>query len=193
MMDIVFVTNNQNKLTEIKNLVSSDYNILSLNDINFKDEIEETESTLKGNALLKAKHIHSKYGLNCFADDTGLEIDALNGKPGVYSARYAGPKCNACDNMNKVLFELKNIENRNAKFRTVISLILNSKQYFFEGECEGKILYNPTGKNGFGYDPIFSPKDSNLSFAQMDIKNKNQISHRAIAVKKLISFLSKIK
>lgn len=192
-MDIVFVTNNSNKLSEIKNLVSSNYNILSLKDINFNEEIEETAITLKGNALIKAQHIHSKYGLNCFADDTGLEIDALNGKPGVYSARYAGPKCNASDNMNKVLFELKNIENRNAKFRTVISLILNNKEYFFEGECEGRILYNPTGKNGFGYDPIFSPKDSNLSFAQMDTKNKNQISHRAIAVKKLISFLSKIK
>ena len=190
MMDIVFVTNNQNKLTEIKNLVSSDYNILSLNDINFKDEIEETAITLEGNALIKAKHIHSRYGLNCFADDTGLEIDYLNGAPGVFSARYAGPECLAKDNIDKVLLKLKGVQNRQAKFRTVIALILENKEYTFEGECIGNISLKQKGKNGFGYDPIFIPKNFNLSFAQMTQAAKNKISHRANAVKKLVDFLS---
>ena len=190
MMDIVFVTNNQNKLTEIKNLVSSDYNILSLNDINFKDEIEETAITLEGNALIKAKHIHSRYGLNCFADDTGLEIDYLNGAPGVFSARYAGPECLAKDNIDKVLSKLKGVQNRQAKFRTVIALILDNNEYTFEGECMGDISLKEKGKNGFGYDPIFIPKNFNLSFAQMTQAAKNKISHRANAVKKLVDFLS---
>tara|TARA_X000000368_G_scaffold400862_1_gene373146 strand:- start:148 stop:729 length:582 start_codon:yes stop_codon:yes gene_type:complete len=190
MMDIVFVTNNQNKLTEIKNLVSSDYNILSLNDINFKDEIEETAITLEGNALIKAKHIHSRYGLNCFADDTGLEIDYLNGAPGVFSARYAGPECLAKDNIDKVLSKLKGVQNRQAKFRTVIALILDNNEYTFEGDCIGNISLKEKGKNGFGYDPIFIPKNFNLSFAQMTQAAKNKISHRANAVKKLVDFLS---
>ena len=190
MMDIVFVTNNQNKLTEIKNLVSSDYNILSLNDINFKDEIEETAITLEGNALIKAKHIHSRYGLNCFADDTGLEIDYLNGAPGVFSARYAGPECLAKDNIDKVLLKLKGVQNRQAKFRTVIALIYDNKEYTFEGDCIGNISLKQKGKNGFGYDPIFIPKNFNLSFAQMTQAAKNKISHRANAVKKLVDFLS---
>ena len=190
MMDIVFVTNNQNKLTEIKNLVSSDYNILSLNDINFKDEIEETAITLEGNALIKAKHIHSRYGLNCFADDTGLEIDYLNGAPGVFSARYAGPECLAKDNIDKVLSKLKGVQNRQAKFRTVIALILDNNEYTFEGDCIGNISLKEKGKNGFGYDPIFIPKNFNLSFSQMTQAAKNKISHRANAVKKLVDFLS---
>lgn len=190
-MNIVFVTNNQNKLVEIKNLVSSNYNILSLKDIGFHNDIEETENTLEGNAMLKAKCIHSRFGLDCFADDTGLEIDVLDGKPGVYSARYAGPQCNAKDNIDKVLSELKNFENRSAKFITVIALILNGKQFFFKGECKGYITKIPKGKDGFGYDPIFQPLKSKLTFAEMNQSAKGKISHRGIAVKKLIDFLNK--
>ncbi len=192
-MDIVFVTNNINKLFEIKNLVSSHYNVLSLRDINFNDEIEETEITLKGNALLKARHIYHHQNCNCFADDTGLVIDALDGRPGVYSARYAGPKCNATDNIKKVLSELDQIENRKAKFVTIIALILNGKEYFFEGKCEGVITKEPSGKEGFGYDAIFRPLNSNLTFAEMNQIDKGKISHRGIAVRKLIAFLKKQK
>ena len=190
-MNIVFVTNNQNKLSEIKNLVSSNYNILSLKDIDFHNDIDETENTLEGNAMLKAKYIHSRFGLDCFADDTGLEIDVLDGKPGVYSARYAGPQCNAKDNIDKVLSELKNFENRSAKFITVIALILNGKQFLFKGECKGYITKIPRGKDGFGYDPIFQPLKSKLTFAEMNQSEKGKISHRGIAVKKLIDFLNK--
>ena len=190
-MNIVFVTNNQNKLSEIKNLVSSNYNILSLKDIDFHNDIDETENTLEGNAMLKAKCIHSRFGLDCFADDTVLEIDVLDGKPGVYSARYAGPQCNAKDNIDKVLSELKNLENRSAKFITVIALILNGKQFFFKGECKGYITKIPRGKDGFGYDPIFQPLKSKLTFAEMNQSEKGKISHRGIAVKKLIDFLNK--
>ena len=190
-MDLVFVTNNQNKLSEIKNLISSNYNVLSLKEIDFCDEIEETEKTLKGNALLKAKHIHSRFGYNCFADDTGLEIDYLNGAPGVISARYAGPKSLAKDNINKVLLELKNVENRKARFVTVIALILNGEEYFFRGECLGKITKKVYGQDGFGYDPIFMPNGSNQTFAQISQQKKGEISHRGIAVRNLISFLEK--
>ena len=190
-MNIVFVTNNQNKLSEIKNLVSSNYNILSLKDIDFHNDIDETENTLEGNAMLKAKCIHSRFGLDCFADDTGLEIDVLDGRPGVYSARYAGPQCNAKDNIDKVLSELKNFENRNAKFITVIALILNGKQFFFKGVCKGYITKIPRGKDGFGYDPIFQPFKSKLTFAEMNQSEKGKISHRGIAVKKLIDYLNK--
>ena len=190
-MNIVFVTNNQNKLSEINNLVSSNYNILSLKDIDFHNDIDETENTLEGNAMLKAKCIHSRFGLDCFADDTGLEIDVLDGRPGVYSARYAGPQCNAKDNIDKVLSELKYFENRSAKFITVIALILNGKQFFFKGECKGYITKIPRGKDGFGYDPIFQPLKSKLTFAEMNQSEKGKISHRGIAVKKLIDFLNK--
>ena len=188
-MDLVFVTNNQNKLSEIKNLISSNYNVLSLKEIDFSEEIEETEKTLKGNALLKAKHIHSRFGYNCFADDTGLEIDYLNGAPGVISARYAGPKSLAKDNINKVLLELKNVENRKARFVTVIALILNGEEYFFRGECLGKITKKVYGQDGFGYDSIFKPNGSNQTFAQISQQKKGEISHRGIAVRNLISFL----
>ena len=190
-MDIVFVTNNLNKLSEIKNLVSSQYKVLSLKDIGFHEEIEETEITLEGNASLKARHIYNKYKCNCFADDTGLEIDALNGKPGVYSARYAGPACNATDNINKVLRDLDNTENRQAMFVTVIALIIEGKEYIFKGQCEGTITKKFYGNEGFGYDPIFLPVDSKLTFAEMNQIDKGKISHRGIAVRKLISFLEK--
>ena len=189
-MDIVFVTNNMNKLSEIKSLISSNYNLMSLEDINFNDEIMETESTLEGNALLKARYIFSKYKLNCFADDTGLEVDFLDGAPGVYSARYAGPNCLAKDNIEKVLNELKDANNRNAKFITVIALIIEGEEFVFKGECRGVLIKKPIGSDGFGYDPIFLPNGSNLTFAQMDKDEKGKISHRGLAVKKLLEFLS---
>ena len=189
-MDIVFVTNNMNKLSEIRSLISSNYNLMSLEEINFNDEIKETESTLEGNALLKARHIFSKYKLNCFADDTGLEVDFLDGAPGVYSARYAGPNCLAKDNIEKVLNELKDANNRKAKFITVIALIIEGEEFVFKGECRGVLIKEPIGSDGFGYDPIFIPNGSNLTFAQMDKDEKGKISHRGLAVKKLLEFLS---
>ena len=191
-MDLVFATNNLNKLSEIRRLISSDYNILSLIDINFHEEIDETASSLEGNALIKARAIYSKYGLNCFADDTGLEIEFLDGSPGVYSARYAGPNCDAGDNIRKVLKELKNSNNRRAKFITVIALVIDGKEYLFKGECNGKITKEPFGKGGFGYDPIFLPNGSKLTFAQMNKDSKGKISHRGLAVKKLIQFLLRV-
>ena len=189
-MDIVFVTNNMNKLSEIRSLISSNYNLMSLEEINFNDEIKETESTLEGNALLKARYIFSKYKLNCFADDTGLEVDFLDGAPGVYSARYAGPNCLAKDNIEKVLNELKDANNRKAKFITVIALIIEGEEFVFKGECRGVLIKKPIGSDGFGYDPIFLPNGSNLTFAQMDKDEKGKISHRGLAVKKLLEFLS---
>ena len=189
-MDIVFVTNNMNKLSEIRSLISSNYNLMSLEDINFNDGIKETESTLEGNALLKARHIFSKYKLNCFADDTGLEVDFLDGAPGVYSARYAGPNCLAKDNIEKVLNELKDANNRKAKFITVIALIIEGEEFVFKGECSGVLIKEPIGSDGFGYDPIFLPNGSGLTFAQMDKDEKGKISHRGLAVKKLLAFLS---
>ena len=191
-MKIVFATNNLNKLQEIKSLVPNNINIISLNDIECHDELPENQLTLEGNALEKANFIYSKYGCSCFADDTGLEIDALNGDPGVYSARYAGLECLAEDNMNKVLNELNGIKNRKAKFRTVIALIIDGHEYLFNGECLGEITKNKIGLDGFGYDPIFLPIDSELTFAQMDKTEKGIISHRGISVRKLVDFLSKI-
>tara|TARA_B110000858_G_C17751571_1_gene449937 strand:+ start:866 stop:1453 length:588 start_codon:yes stop_codon:yes gene_type:complete len=191
-MKIVFATNNLNKLQEIKSLVPNNINIISLNDIECHDELPENQLTLEGNALEKANFIYSKYGCSCFADDTGLEIDALNGDPGVYSARYAGLECLAEDNMNKVLNKLNGIKNRKAKFRTVIALIIDGHEYLFNGECLGEITKNKIGLDGFGYDPIFLPIDSELTFAQMDKTEKGIISHRGISVRKLVDFLSKI-
>lgn len=191
-MKIVFATNNQNKLQEIKSLVPNNINIISLNDIEFHDELPENQLTLEGNALEKANFIYSKYGCSCFADDTGLEIDALNGDPGVYSARYAGLECLAEDNMNKVLNKLNGIKNRKAKFRTVIALIIDGHEYLFNGECLGEITKNKIGLDGFGYDPIFLPIYSELTFAQMDKTEKGIISHRGISVRKLVDFLSEI-
>ena len=191
-MKIVFATNNLNKLQEIKSLVPNNINIISLNDIECHDELPENKLTLEGNALEKANFIYSKYGCSCFADDTGLEIDALNGDPGVYSARYAGLECLAEDNMNKVLNKLNGIKNRKAKFRTVIALIIDGHEYLFNGECLGEITKNKIGLDGFGYDPIFLPIDSELTFAQMDKTEKGIISHRGISVRKLVDFLSKI-
>jgi len=191
-MKIVFATNNLNKLSEIQSLVPNGIEILSLRDINCNEELPETRLTLEGNALQKAEFVFDNYGYNCFADDTGLEIDALNGEPGVYSARYAGENCLAEDNIRKVLDKLKGEKVRWAKFRTVIALIINGKETLFEGECNGSITQTKDGEEGFGYDPIFLPDDSELTFAQMSKKEKGKISHRGIAVKKLLDFLFKI-
>ncbi len=185
---IVFATGNPNKLIEIKSAINR-FEIVGLKDLYITEEIPETGDTLKKNALQKAKYVYDKTGLNCFSDDTGLEIEALNCRPGVYSAMYAGPSCNAEDNMQKVLQELGNSTKRKAQFKTVIALILNGKEYFFEGFVSGEILKEKTGRDGFGYDPIFKPSGYKESFAEMTIAKKNEISHRGLAVKKLIKFL----
>ncbi|MBM78605.1 MAG: non-canonical purine NTP pyrophosphatase [Crocinitomicaceae bacterium] len=188
MKKIVFATNNLNKLRELRSAVK-DFDIIGLKDLNIFEDIPETGNTLKNNALQKARYIYEKTGLNCFADDTGLEIEALNNNPGVYSARYAGDKCSSEDNIQKVLFELTNSTNRNAVFKTVMALIIDGKKYFFEGHIKGMILKKKSGIDGFGYDPIFRPNGFNDSFAEMSIERKNEISHRGIAVRKLIDFL----
>jgi XTP/dITP diphosphohydrolase len=188
-MELVFATNNKHKLEEIQNALGGKVKLLSLKDISFFEEIPEDYETLKENAQQKARYIYDRYKLNCFADDTGLEIDALSGAPGVYSARYAGLKCSFEDNVQKVLKELKGVENRKAQFRTVISLILNGKEYFFEGSVNGEILEESHGVGGFGYDPIFKPLGFEKSFAEMDLDEKNEISHRGRASKKLVEFL----
>ena len=188
-MELVFATNNPHKLQEINHLLGSSIELLSLNDINCSDEIPENQETLEGNASEKSLYIFNKYGFNCFADDTGLEIDALNGEPGVYSARYAGEQRNADDNMNLVLDKLNKIKNRKARFRTVISLVIDGREIQFEGIVEGKILEEKRGKTGFGYDPIFKPDESQLSFAEMQMEEKNKISHRGRAVRKLVDYL----
>ncbi|MCF8347313.1 MAG: non-canonical purine NTP diphosphatase [Bacteroidales bacterium] len=192
MREIVFATNNQHKLDEIRDIVSGSISILSLSDLGFFDDIPETGVTLQENALIKAEHIYKLFGVNCFADDTGLEIDALNGRPGVYSARYAGEGCTFTDNVNKVLAELSGVENRKARFRTVISLILEGRTYFFEGAVEGTIEKEFKGNGGFGYDPVFTPLGYAKTFAEMDAAGKNRISHRGLAVAKLTEFLQQI-
>ena len=188
---IVFATGNPNKLKEIKSAIKS-FEIIGLKDLKITEEIPETGNTLKKNALQKAKYVYDKTGLDCFSDDTGLEIEALDFRPGVYSAMYAGPDCNAENNMRKVLEELGEGLNRNAQFKTVIALILQGKEYFFEGVVKGEILKQKTGKDGFGYDPIFRPLGYKESFAEMSIAQKNEISHRGLAVKKLVEFFSAV-
>ena len=188
---IVFATGNPNKLKEIKLAINS-FEIIGLKDLGITEEIPETGDTLNKNALQKAKYIYEKTCLDCFSDDTGLEIEALDFRPGVYSAMYAGPDCNAENNMRKVLEELGEAPNRNAQFKTVIALILQGKEYFFEGVVKGEILKEKKGKDGFGYDPIFRPLGYKESFAEMSIAQKNEISHRGLAVKKLVKFLASL-
>lgn len=188
-MDLVFATNNQHKLKEIQALLGNEFRLLSLQDISCNEEIPEEQPTLEGNASQKAFFVFEKYGYNCFADDTGLEIEALNGEPGVYSARYAGEDKNADANMEKVLAKMAKINNRNARFRTVISLIINGEEKRFEGIVNGLILANKRGDSGFGYDPIFQPEDYGTSFAEMELAAKNKISHRGRAVCKLVEYL----
>lgn len=192
-MKLVFATNNEHKLTEIQSMLGSRFQLLSLSEIGCMEEIPETSDTLEGNASQKARFIFEKYGLNCFADDTGLEVEALGMAPGVYSARYAGPQRDSSDNMKKLLFELDKINNHNARFRTVISLIINGDETLFEGIVEGQILKGPRGKLGFGYDPIFQPNGFSVSFAEMELAEKNKVSHRGRAFTKLINYLTNIK
>jgi len=193
MKKLVFATNNAHKLAEVKAILEPYYTIISLADLDFYDDIEETALTLEGNALLKAQFIHDKFGLDCFADDTGLEVEALGGEPGVYSARYAGEQRKSCDNMEKVLKLLEKKTNRSASFRTVIALIKDGQTSSFEGKIEGSIAMQPRGESGFGYDPIFIPTDYLVSFAQLTADEKNNISHRALAVQKLVKYLQKTK
>ena len=190
-MELVFATNNKHKLEEVQKLLGYNFNLLSLKDISFEEEIPEDYETLKENALQKARYIHDRFKTNCFADDTGLEIDFLKGAPGVYSARYAGPGCTFDDNINKVLNEMGDAEKRKARFRTVIALILDEKEYFFEGVVDGEILKEKQGDEGFGYDPVFRPLGYEQSFAEMILEDKNKISHRGRATQKLIEFLLK--
>ncbi|OFX59867.1 MAG: non-canonical purine NTP pyrophosphatase, RdgB/HAM1 family [Bacteroidetes bacterium GWA2_30_7] len=188
-MKLLFATQNSHKLFEIKHLIPSNIELIDLKSINFSEEIPEDFDTLEQNASQKSWFIFNKTGINCFADDTGLEIEALGGKPGVLSARYAGEVKSSTDNVKKVLSELKNISNRNCRFRTIISLIIDSKEQLFEGVVNGKIISKPTGYEGFGYDPIFIPDGFLQTFAEMPISEKNKISHRALAFNKLKTFL----
>lgn len=187
---LVFATNNAHKLEEVSQILGNDIEVLSLADIRCDVDIPETADTLEGNAKLKAAYIHTHYGLDAFADDTGLEIEALNNEPGIYSARYAGEDKSSQANMLKVLEKMKGIENRNAQFRTAISLILDGKTYLFEGIIKGKIIEEKRGDSGFGYDPIFVPDGYNETFAELGNDIKNKISHRALAVKKLSEFFN---
>jgi XTP/dITP diphosphohydrolase len=189
-MKIVFATNNPNKLSEIKALVPETIEIVSLKDIGCFDELPETQNTLEGNALQKAQYVVNKYKTSCFSDDTGLLVDALNGEPGVYSARYAGPENSSEKNMAKLLKNLEGETNRNASFETVIALVLNGQKYIFNGNVEGVITNEKKGKDGFGYDPIFIPENGKLTFAEMSKEAKGEISHRGRAVRKLIAFLT---
>ena len=189
-MKIVFATHNLHKLKEVQQLLPKAIKLLSLADIDCTEEILETASTLECNAKLKANYISKTYGYNCFADDTGLEVVALNGEPGVYSARYSGEPPNTEANMQKLLTKLEGNTDRNAQFKTVIALNLNGKQHIFEGICKGEILHVKSGKKGFGYDPIFKPLGYDNSFAEMNMKEKGTISHRGRAVAALVAFLS---
>lgn len=191
-MKLCFATNNKGKLKEIQGLLSDRYEIVSLDQIGCTEELAETRDTLEGNSLQKAEYVFTKYKINCFADDTGLEVEALNGAPGVISARYAGLQCSPDDNMNLLLKNLEGKTNRKARFRTVITLITDGQIHYFEGAVEGEILTERTGKDGFGYDPIFKPAGFDRSFAEMTIAEKNKISHRAKAVKKMVEYLKGI-
>lgn len=188
-MSLVFATNNKHKLEEISHLLEGTYEIIPLEAIGCHDDIPENHETLEENALQKARYIKEHYGCDCFADDTGLEIEALNGQPGVYSARYAGPAKDSKANMQKVLDNMQNQANRKACFRTIIALILDGQEYLFEGRVDGEILTEQHGSAGFGYDPIFRPEGFKESFAEMDLDTKNSISHRGRAVSKLVDFL----
>ena len=189
-MKLIFATHNQHKLQEIKLLLPKSIELVSLADLNFIEDIAETGTTLTDNALLKARYIYNRFHTNCFADDSGLEVEALNGAPGVYSARYAGLQKNDADNNQKLLAELKDKTKRNACFKTVIALIIDGKEYTFEGVIEGVILEEMQGTQGFGYDPLFKSHGFDKTFAQMSTEEKSKISHRGLAVNKLVDFLS---
>lgn len=188
-MKLVFATNNKHKLQEVRDIVGDRVEVLSLADIGCHDDIPETADTLQGNALIKARHIYEKYGLDCFADDTGLEVEALDGAPGVYSARYAGEECDSEANMQKLLQKLTGKTNRNAQFRTVIALIINGEEKLFNGIVKGAIATEKKGDSGFGYDPVFVPEGYSESFAQMSSEMKNSMSHRFRATQQLGEYL----
>ena len=189
-MKLVLATNNLHKLKEVRETIDSHIELLSLADIDFSEEIPEDQDTLEGNASQKSRHIYDRFKMNCFADDTGLEIDALEGRPGVYSARYAGENCSFLDNMEKVMGEMAGKSNKAARFRTVISLIIDGEEKQFEGVVEGEILEEMKGTDGFGYDAIFRPNGFDQTFAEMSLAEKNKISHRARAVSKLSEYLN---
>ncbi|TXE10715.1 non-canonical purine NTP diphosphatase [Gelidibacter salicanalis] len=191
-MTIVFATNNLNKLKEVQAFVPNHITLLSLEDIGCTEDVPETQTTIEGNALQKAAYIKNKYGYDCFADDTGLEVEALRGAPGVYSARYAGEQRNSEDNIQKLLKELQAYSNRNAQFKTVIALELHGQQHTFTGICPGEITTEKSGNRGFGYDPIFKANGYNQTFAEISLEEKNQIGHRGKAVKQLVNFLNSI-
>ena len=191
MHKIVFATNNKHKLKEVQQILGNKYEVLGLMDIGFEGDIPETGKTLKANASIKSGFVYEKFGLDCFSDDTGLEIEALDGRPGVYSARFAGEPGDAEKNIEKVLFELENKQNRKARFRTIVSLILDGEEHFFEGIINGKIIDEKRGEDGFGYDPVFIPDGYQLTFAEMPADEKNKISHRSKAVEKLVEYLKK--
>jgi XTP/dITP diphosphohydrolase len=193
MKEIVFATNNTHKLREIRAVVGDRISILSLADIGCDEDIPETAPTLEGNALLKARFVKERYGKDCFADDTGLEIEALHGRPGVYSARYAGPGHDHQKNMDKVLQEMEDQDLRQARFRTVIALSLREEEHLFEGIVEGHIRRRKSGDKGFGYDPIFQPEGYQVTFAEMEMHEKNKVSHRARAMAGLIEFLKSVR
>ena len=191
-MKLVFATNNRHKLDEVRAILGNRIEVLSLNDINCHDEIPETADTLEGNALIKARYIHDKFGVDCFADDTGLEVEALGVEPGVYSARYAGEECDSEANMRKLLHNLTGKNNRNAQFRTVIALIIKGEEKLFNGIVKGTISNEKMGNAGFGYDPVFKPFGYDKTFAELGDDVKNSISHRARAMEKLAKFLNNL-
>jgi XTP/dITP diphosphohydrolase len=191
-MQLVFATNNLNKLKEVQALIPSYIQLLSLKDIECLEDIPETQKTIKGNAIQKAEYIKEHYGYDCFADDTGLEVESLNGEPGVYSARYAGEQRDANDNMDKLLSELKTKDNRSAQFKTVVALHLNNNLETFTGICKGEITELKQGDKGFGYDPIFLPNGFNETFAEMELSIKNSIGHRGKAIAQLVSYLNSL-
>lgn len=188
-MNLCFSTNNANKIKEVAQLLGTDFQLLGLKDIGCHEELSEDQTTLEGNAEQKAAYVHENYSVDCFADDTGLEVEALNHEPGVYSARYAGPQRSDEDNMALLLEKLASAPNRKARFRTVICACIGQDKHFFEGIVEGEIAKNHSGDQGFGYDPIFIPNGYSQTFAQMSLEEKNKISHRSIAVQKLVEFL----
>lgn len=191
MQQLVFATNNRHKLEEVQARINGQIKLLSLEDIGCTDDIAETGLTFAENASIKSHYIFDKYKLNCFGDDSGLEIDALNGEPGIYSARYAGTHGNHQANIDLVLKKLEGVQNRSARFKTVISLLWDNEEHFFEGVVEGTIRTERSGSEGFGYDPIFEPLGYDVTFAQMSMEQKNSISHRGRAVDQLIAFLNK--
>ena len=191
MKKIVFATNNAHKMGEVSAILNTNFQLISLKEIGCFDDIPETQETIEGNAVQKARYVWDKYGMDCIADDTGLEVEALNGAPGVFSARYAGDECIAENNIQKLLKELQGVENRKARFKTVAALILDGQVHLFEGIINGRILTEKRGADGFGYDPVFIPDQCSESFAEMSAEQKNTISHRAVAFQALAEFMNR--